>query len=140
VSFGIGNLLTRVPESEEEPMEVTIDPPDTPALEPKQEAESADSSAAGGSGNEGGSVAAGGGGGTQPLRLCLINSDRSVVAIGEKQPTAPPSPAQATKPVQTPLPQVATEPKPITLTWSIASQTSTNLPTRCSQSASTNAK
>ena len=65
LTFGIGNLLTRVPESEEEPMEVTIiDPPSTPALEPKQEAESADGSdAGGGSGNQGGSVAAGGGGG-----------------------------------------------------------------------------
>jgi len=30
VSFGIG-ILTRVPESEEEPMEVTIDHPNTPA-------------------------------------------------------------------------------------------------------------
>jgi len=120
-----------------------IDPPNTPALEPKQEAESADGSAAGGSGNEGGSVAAGGGGGGTQRCVCAPS-----IAIAPSSPSVIAENSQLHRPHQLkrqsqsrPAPQVATEPKPVIPHQSIHSPNQHQPPnSRCSQSASTNAK
>lgn len=107
LTFGIGNLLTRVPESQEEPMEVTIiDPPNPPALSPKQEAELADSSDTGGDGGTPSAASA-------PSSIAIAPSQPKSVANLPRQFENLKTPVPQQKSRQTPLPEIATEPKPV---------------------------